>query len=182
MSYDADPNTPPPPMQPPTPAQPPSPPRYAGFVTRVIACLLDMAVLAGVVLLLAAATQALGALLTLYGVLFSRPAQAAGPVRIAIAIVGLVAIVVYPIIFWVLAGQTPGKALMGLRVVRLDQKPMTIGRALARYGGYWLAALPLFLGFLWILLDRRRQGWHDKLAGTCVIYVNGVNGNGLDDP
>jgi uncharacterized RDD family membrane protein YckC len=109
--------------------------------------------------------------MTLYGVLFSKPAQEAGPVRIAIAIVGFVAIIAYPIAFWVLAGQTPGKALMGLRVVRLDHKPMTIGCALARYGGYWLAALPLFLGFLWILFDWRRQGWHDKLAGTCVIYT-----------
>jgi len=160
--------------QPPTPPRhPPSltPPCYAGFVTRLIACLLDAAVLATIVLLLAAAAQAIGGLLTLYGVLFSKPAQEVGPVRIAIAVMGVVAIVAYPIAFWMLASQTPGKALMGLRVVRLDGKPMTIGCALARYVGYWLAALPLFVGFLWILLDRRRQGWHDKIAGTCVIYT-----------
>jgi uncharacterized RDD family membrane protein YckC len=164
------PTQPPPPTQPLTPAQPPTSPRYAGFVTRLIACLIDLAILAVIVLLLAAAAQAIGALLTLYGVLFSKPAQEVGPVRIAIALLGLLAVIVYPVAFWVLAGQTPGKALMGLRVVRLDQKPMTIGRALARYGGYWLAALPLFVGFLWILYDQRRQGWHDKLAGTCVLY------------
>ena len=165
------PTQPPPPTQPPSPAQPTTTPRYAGFVTRALASLIDLAILAAVVLLLAAAAQAIGALLTLYGVLFSRPSQAVGPVRIAIALLGLGAFVAYPIAFWVLAGQTPGKALMGLRVVRLDHKPMTIGRALARYVGYWLAALPLFVGFLWILLDQRRQGWHDKLAGTGVLYT-----------
>src|SRR5262249_22774558 len=99
-------------------------PRYAGFVTRAIACLLDAAVLAIILLLLAAAAQAIGGLMTLYGVLFSKPEQEVGPLRAAIIVLGIVAIIAYPIVFWVLAGQTPGKALMGLRVVRLDGGPM----------------------------------------------------------
>jgi uncharacterized RDD family membrane protein YckC len=37
--------------------------------------------------------------------------------------------------------------------------------------GLVLAALPLYLGFLWSLVDNRRQGLHDKVAGTCVVYA-----------
>ena len=38
-----------------------------------------------------------------------------------------------------------------------------------RYLGYFISFLPLGLGFLWIAFDKRKQGWHDKLAGTVVI-------------
>ncbi len=68
-------------------------------------------------------------------------------------------------------GETPGDMLMGLRIVRTDGKRMNLRRALLRYVGCLLAALPLFLGFLWILVDERRQGWHDKIAGTYVLYT-----------
>lgn len=78
---------------------------------------------------------------------------------------------IYFIFFWVLAGFTPGKALLGLRVVRSDGRPVNLGRALLRFIGYSIAALPLFLGFIWILFDNRRQGWHDKIARTYVIYM-----------
>ncbi len=76
----------------------------------------------------------------------------------------------YFVASWVLIGQTPGQALLGLRVVRLDHRRMTVRRAFVRYLGYWLAAIPLCLGFVWIVVDPRRQGWNDKLAGTCVVY------------
>jgi uncharacterized RDD family membrane protein YckC len=95
--------------------------------------------------------------------------------RVAIVAASIVVIVAYPIVFWSLAGQTPGKAVMGLRIVRLDGKRMTVWRAVVRYVGSWLAALPLGLGFIWILLDKRRQGWHDKIAGTCVVYTWGAH-------
>jgi uncharacterized RDD family membrane protein YckC len=44
-------------------------------------------------------------------------------------------------------------------------------RGILRYLGYSLSAISLFLGFFWILIDDRRQGWHDKIAGTLVIYT-----------
>lgn len=59
---------------------------------------------------------------------------------------------------------------MGVRIARTNGKPLTIGRALLRYLGYWLSAIPLGLGFFWVLVDDQRQGWHDKLADTYVIY------------
>jgi uncharacterized RDD family membrane protein YckC len=60
---------------------------------------------------------------------------------------------------------------MGLRVVTINGKRLSLLRAILRLIGYLLSALPLYLGFLWTLVDDRRQGWHDKLAGTCVVYT-----------
>src|SRR5215204_445934 len=73
---------------------------------------------------------------------------------------------VYYIFFWTLGGQTPGKALMGVRIVRLDGKAMNIGRSVRRLIGYVVCAASLGLGFAWAIIDDRRQGWDDKLAGT----------------
>lgn len=70
---------------------------------------------------------------------------------------------------WTMAGRTPGQALFGLRVVRIDGAPVRLGRAWVRSLGYLLSSI-LLLGFLWILVDPQRQGWHDKLAGTRVVY------------
>lgn len=77
---------------------------------------------------------------------------------------------VYILFFWLLAGQTPGKAILGVRVQRLDGGRMTLLTGLIRLAGYFLCFLSMGIGFLWIILDDRRQGWHDKLAGTCVVY------------
>ena len=71
---------------------------------------------------------------------------------------------------WVWLGGTPGKLLMGCEVVDAGSGARPgVSQALLRYIGYMLSALPLGLGFLWILWDRRKQGFHDKLAGTLVI-------------
>ena len=70
------------------------------------------------------------------------------------------------------AGQTPGKMLFRIRVIRLDGVPMTPGIAFLRWAGYHLSSIFL-LGFLWVALDPRKQGWHDKIAGTVVIGERG---------
>jgi len=82
-----------------------------------------------------------------------------------------VMLVFYYLFFWALLGFTPGKLLLGLKIVRRDGRKMGLGRAIIRFIGYWISAIPLFLGFIWILFDGRREGWHDKLAGTHVIYT-----------
>ncbi|RPI31105.1 MAG: RDD family protein [Chloroflexota bacterium] len=82
-------------------------------------------------------------------------------------------ILVYFIYFWSLLGYTPGKYLLGLKVVRRDGSKLSLGRAFIRLIGYWVSAIPLFFGFIWIIFDHRRQGWHDKLADTQVIYTQG---------
>ncbi len=80
-------------------------------------------------------------------------------------------VVVYFIFFWTTVGQTPGKYILGLRVVSQDGKRLKLFQAVLRYLGYYLSGLPVGLGFFWILIDDQRRGWHDRLAGTCVIYV-----------
>ena len=79
--------------------------------------------------------------------------------------------IVYYVFFWMMTGQTLGMMLLGLRVVTVEGRRLTVWRAILRFLGYMIAALPFFLGFAWILVDNRRQGWHDKIAGTYVAYV-----------
>jgi len=74
-------------------------------------------------------------------------------------------------------GQTPGKMLLKLKVVRITGKNMTYGIAWVRWVGYILSRIPLCLGFIWIAFDCRKQGWHDKLAGT-VVVITDVDGQG----
>ena len=67
-------------------------------------------------------------------------------------------------------GQTAGMRILGIRIIRIDGRPFTMGRAVLRHlAGYPLSMIFFFLGFLWILWDPRQQGWHDKLARTVVV-------------
>ena len=74
------------------------------------------------------------------------------------------------IIFWIYRSATPGKMVLGLTIVdaQTGGKPST-GQFIGRYLGYYVSMIPLFLGFIWVGIDKRKQGWHDKLAGTMVV-------------
>jgi uncharacterized RDD family membrane protein YckC len=87
----------------------------------------------------------------------------------ALAVTGLILSLAYFVGFWAKSGQTVGNDLMGIKVVRKDGEAPGWGWAFVRYIGYIISGLALSLGFIWILFDKRRQGWHDKLAGTYVI-------------
>ena len=92
----------------------------------------------------------------------------------ALSIGLLVALVGYYPYFWATSGQTPGKMILGLKVVRADGSRLRMGHAMARIVGYLISSWFLFLGFMWAIIDRKRQGWHDKFADTQVIRVNGA--------
>ena len=81
--------------------------------------------------------------------------------------------ITYFVFLWSLDGQTIGMGLLGLRVIsiRTEDEDVRVLQALLRYAGLWLCALPFLLGFLWILVDDERRGWHDKLARTQVVYA-----------
>jgi uncharacterized RDD family membrane protein YckC len=142
--------------------------QYAGFVTRLAAFAVDRAVVASIVLVIALAVrlaveafyinQILGLGESLRQVVSS---YAIGAYLMVSAL--------YDVGFWLLVGQTPGKWLMGVRVVRTDGERLRLGNALRRVLAYALSGI-LFLGYVWILFDNRRQGFHDKLAGTIVVY------------
>ncbi len=70
-----------------------------------------------------------------------------------------------------ITGRTPGKMLLGLQVVSTDGTPISFGTAFLRAVGYLISSL-LFtfpFGFIWAAFDKKKQGWHDKIAGTVVI-------------
>ena len=73
-------------------------------------------------------------------------------------------------------GQTLGKRLLGLRLIRTSGEKMTPGIAFLRCVGSLISSLFVFLGFIWIAIDHRKQGWHDKIAATLVIRTQ--NGPG----
>ena len=64
---------------------------------------------------------------------------------------------------------TLGKRLMGLKVVSLQYEKIKPATAMWRYTWKYLSALVFMLGYIWVIFDAKKQGWHDKLAGTYVI-------------
>ncbi len=74
------------------------------------------------------------------------------------------------IIFWTYRSATPGKMAVGATIVDAKTgEKLSTGQCVGRYFAYWISALPLGLGFIWIAFDKRKQGWHDRLAGTVVV-------------
>lgn len=74
------------------------------------------------------------------------------------------------ILFWVAKQATPGKMAFSAKIV--DAKTGNAanpGQLIGRYFAYFLSLIPLGLGCIWVAFDERKQGWHDKLAGTVVI-------------
>ncbi|MFQ3191254.1 MAG: putative RDD family membrane protein YckC [Paraglaciecola sp.] len=78
------------------------------------------------------------------------------------------------IAYWVYRQATPGKIAISAKIVdaKTGEKP-TLQQYITRYVGYILAMIPFGLGFLWVAWDKKKQGWHDKLAGTVVISSKG---------
>ena len=87
-------------------------------------------------------------------------------------LLALVAGIAYQVYFWTSTGQTPGKMLMGLKVVSAETgELLDTGGAAIRYIGYIVSGIPIYLGFLWVIWDPKHEGWHDKIAKTKVIRV-----------
>jgi uncharacterized RDD family membrane protein YckC len=70
-------------------------------------------------------------------------------------------------------GQTPGKSALGIRVISFDGSgSIGYGRAFIRWIGRYVSAIPIFLGYFWMLWDRENQCWHDKFASDVVVPVS----------
>jgi uncharacterized RDD family membrane protein YckC len=147
------------------PAVPPA--RYAGLATRALAFATDVAIVNIVGWFVAL-------VVTLCVSFIGVPDEVAA-VFVAIgSIVALCWSVGYFAFFWSTTGQTPGNRLLGIRVIDARTlAPPRPGRAVRRFFGLIVAAVPFCLGFFWILVDDRRRGWHDKLARTVVADVTG---------
>jgi uncharacterized RDD family membrane protein YckC len=143
--------------------------RKAGFWIRLAAWVVDLTCLFLVTIALA-----LAVLITIYlggqlgGEINDQVMALAGYSSAAIV---MLSGVVYFTIFVGSCGQTPGKMLFRLKVVRADGQEMTYGRALLR-SLYWILSLLLFgIGFPMIAFTRQKRGLHDMLAGTSVIRL-----------
>jgi uncharacterized RDD family membrane protein YckC len=126
--------------------------KYADFSIRLVARLID-----GVIL---------GVVNWILRVLLGAKLGA----DLAYVVLGL--IVVYDIGFWTWRAQTPGKMICGLKIIMKDGRPINFFKAVLRYIGYYISGIPLWLGYLWIIWDRKKQGFHDKIAGTYVVQIN----------
>ncbi len=71
-------------------------------------------------------------------------------------------------------GKTPGKMIFGLQVVQATGEKMTFGIGFLRWVGYLISGLVFYIGFIWIAFDGKKQGWHDKIAGTVVIRTKNI--------
>ena len=71
---------------------------------------------------------------------------------------------------WIKFAATPGKRVIGAVVVDAKTlQPVSPVKAVVRYLGYYVSTIPFCLGLIWVGIDKRKQGWHDKIAGTLVI-------------
>lgn len=133
---------------------------YVGFWKRAAAAIIDTVIVVAVILLLA---------LPLYGpgyLQLSKDGKTLGFDFVVQIVLPIVAVIV----FWRFRGATPGKMLFSAKIVDADTfGPPSTGKLVGRYFAY-LVSMIFGLGFLWIAFDPRKQGWHDKLAGTVVIH------------
>ena len=133
--------------------------KYTGFWPRVGANLIDVVILMVITLPI---------LISIYGwEYFEGDFFVAG---FADFLLSWIFPLIATITFWVYRQATPGKMAIAARIVdaKTGDKP-TFQQYFVRYIGYFIASIPLGLGIFWIAWDKKKQGWHDKLAGTVVV-------------
>jgi uncharacterized RDD family membrane protein YckC len=138
--------------------------KLVGFGLRAAAFVIDTAFVWFLGMMLGVAVGLVGTLLTMYA------PDGPAPMDRLIIVSGLIFSIAYFLVSWTKSGQTIGKMALGIKIVGADGQPPSGGKAVLRYLGYFLNAIVLSIGFLWAAFDRKRQGWHDKIAGTYVIY------------
>lgn len=134
---------------------------YVGFWSRVGASLIDTVLLMIIVL---------PVIHMIYGPSYwESDSLVQGPADLLVSWV-MPAIAV--ILFWIARQATPGKMAIGARIVDSSTgQAASTGQLVGRYLGYYVSVLPFFLGIIWVAFDSRKQGWHDKLAGTVVVRL-----------
>lgn len=133
---------------------------YAGFWIRLAASMVDTILLFAIIL---------PVLLMVYGKeYFYASGLVQGPIDFLLTWIFPIAAI---LAFWFAKSATPGKMLFALKIIDATTglKPST-KQFIIRYLAYYLSTIPIGLGFIWIAFDKRKQGWHDKLAGTLVIH------------
>ncbi|AWB57105.1 MULTISPECIES: RDD family protein [unclassified Colwellia] len=133
--------------------------QYVGFWSRLVASIIDSVL---VIML------TLPILYFMYGAeYFDSDGSLQGSTDFIISYILPIAVI---ILFWIYKSATPGKMVISAKIVDANtgNKP-TIMQYIIRYLGYYVSIFALGLGFLWVAWDDKKQGWHDKMAGTVVI-------------
>ncbi len=146
---------------------------YAGPIGRLTAFLIDLVVLiltAGLFSSFVSSTLALFGLTDMVVSFLLSGGLVSTIALVFILLFNFLLIAVYFFASWYLIGSTPGDLIFGIRVVNKEGQHASFWRSFLRLIGTIISAIFLFLGFVWALFDRRRQGWHDKIAGTFVLY------------
>ncbi|HEX6492453.1 MAG TPA: RDD family protein [Candidatus Dormibacteraeota bacterium] len=134
---------------------------YAGFGIRLVAYLIDSAIMFVVIFAVAAATG---------GLFKTDPDTGVTAINGAAQGLAFAISIAYLVGFWGARSQTPGMMALNLRIVRAQTgQPLDFGVAVLRYVGYVISSIPFGIGLVWAAFDPRKQGWHDKIAGTVVI-------------
>jgi len=149
-----------------------SEPQYVGFWARFLAMLIDSVwltlILIPIVFLLFGQDFMSAAMMTSENsaeMAATTGASAAGGMLVQLLLPALLVVA-----FWVYKSATPGKMVVSAEIV--DEKSLgkpSTGQLIVRYIGYYISSFIFGLGFLWIAFDKRKQGWHDKIAGTLVV-------------
>jgi len=143
-----------------TPAPTPETFEYVGFWARLAAALIDVLILT--VLLVPIMLSAFG---------YDWVVQMGTGSWLDIVVTWVLPAILV-LVFWRFRSATPGKMLIGARIVDADTgEPPSTRNLIIRYFAYLLSMLPLMLGFVWIAIDPRKQAFHDKLANTVVVYA-----------
>jgi uncharacterized RDD family membrane protein YckC len=148
---------------------------YAGFWARFFAYILDAIIFTVVGAIVMALT---------YDILIASNLINIGGLAIDFQRSGFNSLltIVVTILFWKHRRATPGKMMMDISIVdaTTGETPPT-SKLILRYFSYFVSALPLGLGFLWIAFDKREQGFHDKIANTVVIVTGSKEVEDTDD-
>jgi uncharacterized RDD family membrane protein YckC len=139
-----------------------TPQRYVGLITRALAFAIDAGIVNAVAIVTAAVVSLTFSVVTV-------PDDVQVVVAAAGGVVYLLWTVGYFVTFWATTGQTPGSRVLRIRVIPASGERLPPRRALVRFIGLTLAVIPLFAGFLPILVDDRRRGLQDMLARTVVV-------------
>ena len=149
-----------------------SEPQYVGFWARFLAMIIDSLWLTLImaVVIIAFFGQEFMAATMMTPESSAEMAAATGAGAAGGLLVQLLLPALLVVAFWIYKSATPGKMVISAEIVdaRSLGKPST-GQLIVRYIGYYISSFILGLGFLWVAFDKRKQGWHDKIAGTLVV-------------
>lgn len=144
--------------------------RYAGFWIRFVARVLDGVILGVVIAVVNVPVQIMVGLGSIRG-------DQAGALPLVFGLMGVMILVdfalgfAYEVYFVSTRGATPGKMILGLKIIRSDGGPLSVGQAVGRYFAYLLDSFTMLIGFIMAGFDDQKRALHDRICDTRVIHV-----------